>query len=118
MQPEQWSDQRDALIASPPHHKLLFENESVRVLDASIPPGEITTVHPHRLAALHLVISWSDFIRYYADGKVLLDSRRIGKTIAQHTALRSGPLGPQALKNIGTNNLHIIGVEIKNRTNP
>ncbi len=118
MQPEPWPDELDALIASPQHHKLLFENDSVRVLDANIPPGEITAVHTHSLAASHLVISWSDFIRYDAEGIVLLDSRSIGKTIAQHTALWSEPLGPHALKNVGTNDLHIISVEIKNRANP
>jgi len=118
MQPEPWPDELDALIASPPHHKLLLENDSVRVLDANIPPGEMTAVHTHRLAASHLVISWSDFIRYDAEGIVLLDSRSIGKTIAQHTALWSEPLGPRALKNVGTNDLHIISVEIKNRANP
>jgi hypothetical protein len=118
MQPEQWPDELDALRASPQHHKLLFENDAVRVLDARILPGETTAVHTHRLAASHLVISWSDFIRYDAEGKVLLDSRNIGKTIPQHTAIWSEPLGPHALENIGANDLHIISVEIKNRANP
>jgi hypothetical protein len=113
MQPEQWPEKLDALIASQQHHKLLFENEFVRVLDASIPPGETTAVHTHRFASSHIIISWSDFIRYDAAGNVLLDSRSMGKTIAPHTALWSEPLGPHALKNAGANDLHIISVEIK-----
>jgi hypothetical protein len=113
MQPEEWPSEMDALIAAPRHHKLLFENDAVRVLDASIPPGEMTQVHTHRCAASHIVISWSDFIRYDVEGNELLDSRTTGKTIAQHSALWSEPLGPHSLKNVGTNVLHIISVEIK-----
>jgi hypothetical protein len=113
--PSQEPDELDALIAAPQHHKLLFENESVRVLDANIPAGEMTAVHSHRFAASHLVISWSDFIRYDAAGTVLMNSKDIGKEILSHTALWSEPLGPHALKNIGANDLHIISVEIKNK---
>ena len=116
MQPEQWPNELDALIAAPQHHKLLFENEFVRVLDANIPPGEMTALHTHRFAASHIVISWSDFIRYDAEGNVLLDSRNMGKSVPQHTVLWSGPLGPHTLKNVGANDLHIISVEIKNKT--
>jgi hypothetical protein len=112
-QPEKWPDELDALIAAPRHHKLLLENESVRVLDANIPPGEMTAIHTHNFAASHIVISWSDFIRYDSEGNVLLDSRSLGKTISAHAALWSEPLGPHSLKNVGLNNLHIISVEIK-----
>lgn len=62
IQPEQWHNGSDALIASSQHHKLLLENEFVRVLDANIPPGEMTTIHTHQFAASHIVISWSDFL--------------------------------------------------------
>ncbi|MDB5022592.1 MAG: hypothetical protein JWP78_347 [Mucilaginibacter sp.] len=110
---QQWPDELDALTVAPQHHKLLLENDFVRVIDATIPPGEMTAVHTHRFAASHIVISWSDFIRYDAKGKVLLDSRNIGKSIAPHTVLWSEPLGAHALKNVGAHNLHIISVEIK-----
>ena len=59
----QHNDALDALIAAPQHHKLLFENELVRVLDTNIAPGEITKVHTHRYPASLYIITWSDFIR-------------------------------------------------------
>jgi len=40
MKQEMDSDTLDALVAAPQHHKLLFENESLRVLDTRIGPGE------------------------------------------------------------------------------
>jgi len=113
MQPEQWLPELDALIAAPEHHKLLFENERVRVIDANIPAGDLTAVHTHQFAASHIVISWSDFIRYDAGGNVLVDSRSLGKSFAPHSALWSEPLGPHALKNVGKQELHIISVEVK-----
>jgi hypothetical protein len=112
-QPEQWPDELDALIAAPQHHKLMFENDYVRVMDANIPCGEMTSVQTHKFAASHIVISWSDFIRYDAEGYVLLDSMNSGKTIELHSPLWSEPLGSHTLKNIGTNDLHITSVEIK-----
>ena len=107
-------DNLDALIAAPQHHKLLFENEFVRVLDANIPAGEITNLHTHKYAASLYFISWSDFIRYDAEGNVLLDSRSLEKTPLPGTAMWSGALPAHALKNIGANDLHVICVETKN----
>jgi hypothetical protein len=105
----------DALTAAAQHHKLLFENETVRVLDTLIPAGEMTNLHTHQWPASLYVISWSDFIRYDASGNILLDSKTLTKTPATATALWSEPLAAHALKNTGNNDLHIISVEIKTR---
>jgi hypothetical protein len=110
---EQWPDESDALTAAPQHHQLLFENEFVRVLDTNIPPGDTTPVHTQQYPASLYIISWSDFIRYDAEGNVLVDSRTLSKTPAPATALWSGPLTPHSLKNVGINDLHAISVEIK-----
>jgi hypothetical protein len=110
----QWPEELDALKAAPQHHKLLFENEIVRVLDTCIPPGEITAVHTHKWPASLYVISWSDFIRYDKDGNVMLDSRTLAKAPSPSTALWTEPLTPHALKNVGTKDLHVISCEIKN----
>ena len=110
---EQDANSLDALIAAPQHHKLLFENEFVRVLDANIPAGEITNVHTHRYPASLYFISWSDFIRYDTYGNILLDSRSLEKKPQPGSALWSGPLPAHALKNIGDSDLHVISVEIK-----
>lgn len=108
-----WPEALDALVAAPQHHKLLFENETVRVLDTSIAPGETTAVHTHQWPASLYIISFSDFIRYDANGNVLLDSKNLPNPILLSTALWSESLGPHALKNTGTKKLHIISIEIK-----
>ena len=112
---EQWADELDALIAAPQHHKLLFENEFVRVLDANIPAGEMTNMHTHRYPASLYFISWSDFIRYDADGNVLLDSRSLEKAPLPGSAMWGESIPAHALRNVGENDLHVISVEIKSK---
>ena len=69
-----WPEDLDALQAAPQHHRLLFENENVRVIDACISPGDITATHTHKWPASLYVLSWSNFIRYDKDDNILPDS--------------------------------------------
>ena len=108
-----WPHEMDALIAAPRHHKLLFENEKVRVLDTFISPGELTEIHTHQWPASLYILSWSHFIRYDIDGNILLDSRDLAAPPSPNTALWSAALIPHALKNMGTTDLHVISIEIK-----
>src|ERR1019366_7323296 len=101
-------------IAAPQHHKLLFENESVRVLDTCIGPGETTTLHTHRCAGTLYVLGWSDFVRRDANGTVILDSRTM-PAVLPGAALWSAPLGPHTLENIGEAELRVIAVELKEK---
>jgi hypothetical protein len=109
----EWPVEPDALVAAPQHHKLLMENDFVRVIDTLIPPGEITNVHTHKWPSSLYIISWSDFIRYDNERNIVLDSRRLSKTPLPSSAAWSDPLSPHALENIGKDLIHIISVEIK-----
>jgi hypothetical protein len=108
-----WPIELDALNADPQHHRLLFENEQVRVLDTCILPGDTTELHMHRFPAALYIISWSDFIRYDEKGNVLLDSRSLPNTPLPFSALWTAALGPHKLRNVGPSKLHIISTEIK-----
>ncbi|MGA8742705.1 MAG: hypothetical protein WB561_16080 [Terracidiphilus sp.] len=112
MNQQEWPDALDALTAAPEHHKLLFENESVRVLDTCIAVGETTPLHAHRWPGALYVLSWSNFVRRDANGTVILDSRMI-PAILPGAALWSPPLAPHTLENIGDTELHVIAVEMK-----
>jgi len=102
----------DALTAAPAHHRLLMENDRVRVLETLIPAGERTAVHIHRWHAVQYIHAWSDFIRYDGEGTILFDSRTApAPTIG--AALWSGPYGPHSVHNIGTGDLKVLVVEIK-----
>jgi len=103
----------DAMKAATEHHKLLLENESVRVLETRIRPGERTAVHSHPWPAVQYVVSFSDFIRFDPEGKVLVDSRNMATKPAPGAALWSPPVPSHYIQNVGTTDLLVIAVELK-----
>ncbi len=113
MQDWQTIDTLDALIAAPDHHKLLFENERVRVLFTSIPAGDKVPVHTHRWPSVLYVKSWGEFVRCDENGKVLLDSRTVEAFKTPSEVLWSQPLPPHTLENVGSTSIDIIAVELK-----
>ena len=107
-------DPLDALIVSANHHRLLLENDKVRVVETLIPAGERTTIHTHQWAGVLHVKSWSDFVRRDDKDNILVDTRT-------NKAARRNPddvmwgaaLPPHSLENVGNQTLRIIAVELK-----
>ena len=60
---QEWPYELDALVAAPRNHALLFENETIRVLEIRIAPGDTTPLHTHRWPGTLLLLSWSDCVR-------------------------------------------------------
>lgn len=103
----------DAMSAAPEHHTILLENDSVRVLDTRLGPGEQTPVHTHQWPAVLYILAWSDFIRYDPEGNVLVESRSFGSKPTRGQALWSSPLVPHYVRNVGDCELHVLAVELK-----
>ena len=108
----EWPDELDALIAAPEHHFLLFENEFVRVLDTTLPPGETVPLHTHRWPGTLYVISFSHFVRRNRAGEVVIDSRTTGGA-APGSAQWAAPRPPHTLENVGESVFRGISVELK-----
>jgi len=108
-----WPDDLDALVAAPDHHKLLFENERVRVLETRIAAGDRTPVHTHRWPAALYILSWSHFLRYDDQDNLIVDSRVVEAFKNPPTVTWTKPLPPHSLQNIGATDLVIIAVELK-----
>jgi mannose-6-phosphate isomerase-like protein (cupin superfamily) len=108
-----WPDSLDAVAAAPENHVVLFENDRVRVLDTLIRPGRRTPLHTHRWAMTMYVLSWSDFVRFDEHGKVAHDTRRSPARTNASAALWSEPMAPHVLENVGTVDLRVISVELK-----
>jgi len=109
-----WPEALDALSAAPQYHILLLEDERFRVLDTRVPQGHTVPLHTHRWPSALYILSWSDFVRRDANGKIVVDSRESGKPTGQ-TALWSWPLPPHTLENVGESERRVISVEMKNR---
>jgi len=110
---EAWPEVLDAMKAATENHRILFENERVRVLDTNIPAGETVPLHTHRWPSVMYVMSFSDFVRYDDQGGVLLDSRTLSSKPNAGEVMWSPPLEPHTLKNIGSADLRVISVELK-----
>ena len=104
----------DGLVSALKHHKVLFENERVRVLDTRVAPGGATPVHTHRWPSVMYVIRWRDFVRRDGDGEVMLNTRITPRKLEPGTVVWYDPLQPHSLENVGTDEIHVVTVELKN----
>jgi hypothetical protein len=48
-------------IEKEPHHKVMFENQQVRVIELTVSPGDTTLLHTHRAASVVIFLSTSAF---------------------------------------------------------
>lgn len=105
-------DPLDAILAAPHFHRVLLENETVRVLDTIVRAGETVPLHTHRWPAVLYIVSWSDCVRRDANGAITMDSRGSAAP-TPGIALWSDPLPPHTLENVGESELRVIAVEQK-----
>lgn len=59
----------DAVIAAPHSHKVLFENEKVRVVEVVVQPGQKEPMHTHAWPSVMMVDS-STRIKYYDEQNI------------------------------------------------
>ena len=83
-----------------------FENDRVRVLEATLPPGMKEQVHSHPANVIY-VLEGGRYRNYAADGKITEGALRTGDVIYRD------PL-THAAENIGDTTMHLILVELKN----
>jgi hypothetical protein len=48
LDPSAWDPALDAVVAAPRHHRVLFENERLRVLEVTLEPEDEEPIHHHR----------------------------------------------------------------------
>jgi hypothetical protein len=111
----EFPEELDALTAAPANHRLLLENERVRVLETVVAVGASTPVHTHRWASVEYVLSATDFVRHDGEGNVLFDTRVAGAALRPSEALWAGPFPPHSVKNVGHAELRVIMVELKDQ---
>ena len=111
--PWPWSEDLDGPVAAAGNHRVIFENDRVRVLDTRIPAGTTAPLHTHRRATASYVISGSGFVRRDEHGETLLDTRSIDPPFAMPSILWSDMTPAHTLENIGSDDIHVIAVELK-----
>jgi hypothetical protein len=108
-----WPDELDALSAAPEFHRLLFEDDRVRVLDGRVPPGATVPVHTHRWGGVLYILATSDFVRRDPEGNVLVDTRVSSAAPTEGSASWGAPLAPHTFENVGSQEFRTLTVEMK-----
>ena len=108
-----WPDKLDAVIAGPDNHRILLENEQVRVLEVTVKPNEKEPVHAHRWPSVLYIDKAGAFRDYDGEGKVLFDSRTAPIPLKYPLTRWQGPQPPHAVENLSDEPVHLIRVELK-----
>jgi mannose-6-phosphate isomerase-like protein (cupin superfamily) len=104
-----WTPENDALAAAPQNHKVLFENDDVRVLEVTVPPGVREPLHAHRYPSVLYYVS-AAHMEEYSPGAPAVD--RGHKDDGDVIFLPVGP--PHQMENLESNKpLKAIRVELK-----
>lgn len=104
-----WTPANDALAAAPENHKLLFENDDVRVLEVTVEPGVREPLHAHRYPSVMYYLS-AAHMKEYSPGMAAVDHPR--KDDGAVVFLPVGP--PHQMENLESSKpLKAIRVELK-----
>jgi mannose-6-phosphate isomerase-like protein (cupin superfamily) len=105
-------DALDGVAVAPGNHKVLFENELVRVLETTIVVGEKTPLHTHLAPTVMYVLSGSQFIRRDENGATMVDTHANPDFVLPRV-LYAASTPKHTIENTGADDLVVIGVELK-----
>lgn len=118
-----WSPYLDAVQAAPKSHRVLIDNDKVRVLEVVVQPGQKEPIHTHQWPSVMYVTSPAP-LRYYSanlvNGKWVEKADDGAASDAPSNPNRPRPPqylepeGPHAVENMGTTAYRAVRVEIKN----
>lgn len=112
--PSDWPPELDAVIAAPDNHRILLENDQVRVLEVTLGPGEVEPLHHHRWpSALHITAA-GHFIDRNADGEVITDTRELDGPLPMPLTMWKEAEAPHSVENLSsTETIRLIRIEQK-----
>src|SRR5437868_15115669 len=96
---------QDPAVVNSKTIKVKFENDRVRVMEATLPPGVKEAVHSHPAYVIY-VLEGGRYRNYASDGKTTEGELKSGEVIFRE------PL-THAAENIGSKPMHMILVELK-----
>jgi quercetin dioxygenase-like cupin family protein len=105
-----WPAELDALAAAPGSHRVLLDNDRVRVLEVTIAPGAREPEHTHQAESV-MIVDEPAGIRYYAGGALQFESRAHPGPGVRVSWME--PEGPHSVENTDRRRYHAIRVELK-----
>ena len=68
---EEWPPELDAVIAATKNHRVLMEDDAVRVLEVTVYPGERENLHHHRWPSIMVILARPNYVNRDAKGNVI-----------------------------------------------
>jgi hypothetical protein len=104
----------DAIVSASKNYKVLLENYKVRVLEVTIAPKEIETLHHHKWRSVIYIIEAGDFIDRDIDGNVLFDTRQLPEPQVLPMTIYKNPEAAHSVENLSeTKTIRMIRMEMK-----
>ena len=111
--PATWDDSLDAVVAAPKNHKVVLENDKVRVLEVTVQPGEREPVHAHKWSSVLYVMEEENIRDYDADGNVIYDTKTDKNPMKTPYTIWMEPQAPHSVENLSKKPLRLMRVELK-----
>jgi hypothetical protein len=108
----------DAVRVSGDHHRLLFENETVRVLEVIIPPGETTKFHSHPMPGVFITNQPATRTSRNLEGEIFKTTNREDFDPSQPAQWREGSDMPVSVTVTDSMAMKVIRVEMKGAYGP
>lgn len=96
----------DPLKVAGDTHKLVFENQFVRVIDAQVPPGKLEAKHNHPHGFTVHLADYTVETKSFPEGKVTKHERKFGSVVWSEAIVHE-------VRNVGKTPSHAIRVELK-----
>ena len=100
-------------MAAPGSHRLLLENDAVRVLEARIGPGETVPLHTHRWPSVLYVVANAEHVRRDETGTVISDTRVEGGPAPAGSTFWLTARGPHSVENVDEAEIRLLNIELK-----
>ena len=110
--PNTWDLKLEARRAAPRNHKVIFENQDIRVLSVSVQPGEQEALHHHRRPSVMVIDSLVKLEDYDARGKPL--KLLLPDKLEVPLVLKLPPQAAHSIRNVDSRPFHAIRIEFKN----
>ena len=108
-----WPASLDAVAAAPGNHRVLLENDRVRVLEITVRPGEREPVHAHCLPGVLYTLYEGKYRDYDDQGKLLSEGNDSLAESQFPTTLWTEPMGPRSYENLDTKSMRAVRIELK-----
>lgn len=108
-----WPASLDAVAAAPGNHRVLLENERVRVIEITVAPGEREPVHAHCLPGVGYIMYEGKYRDYDAQGKLVSEGKESPPEAQFPMTLWTEPVAPHSYENLDTKPMRSVHIELK-----